>query len=141
MNYRFSSLVCTILAAAPIAKAQEQGAAIPVEEFDGTELQRELRDRQDKIKQLSAEEKEIMRAAREKAMADPEVKAAFARRDEAMKEFYATLRESMLKADPTVEPVLKKAAYLIQTNGRRQRRGGGLGETGQGSATPHQPQK
>jgi hypothetical protein len=57
---------------------------------------------------LSEEDRAKLRAAHEKAMADPAVQAARDRLRQARREFRELMRPAMLKADPTIEPILDK---------------------------------
>lgn len=86
---------------APFAFAQE---------VDGSDLRREVREREERINKLSIEEQLKLRAAQQKAAEDPAVKAALEKRNKAIEEFRAALRASMIKADPTVQPILDKVA-------------------------------
>lgn len=63
---------------------------------------------QDRFANLSADEREKLKAARQKAMQDPLVQAAQEKRRQADKEFRDTLHASMLKADPSIQPILDK---------------------------------
>jgi hypothetical protein len=94
------SVLGTVLVA-PISFAQE---------VDGSDLRREVRERNERINKLSIEEQLELRAAEKKAAEDPAVKAALEKRNKAIQEFRATLRASMIKADPAVEPILAKVA-------------------------------
>jgi hypothetical protein len=57
---------------------------------------------------LTIEEQLKLRAAQVKAAEDPEVLAALKKRDEAIAEFRMALRQTMIKADPKMEPILDK---------------------------------
>jgi hypothetical protein len=57
---------------------------------------------------LSEEDRAKLRAAHEKAMADPAVQAARDRLRQARREFRELMRPAMLKADPTIQPILDK---------------------------------
>ena len=57
---------------------------------------------------LSEEERAKLRAAHEKAMADPAVQAARDRLRQARREFREVMRPAMLKADPSIQPILDK---------------------------------
>ena len=63
---------------------------------------------QQRLANLSPEEREKLRAARQKAMQDPSVQAAHEKMRQARKDFMATMHSAMLKADPTIQPVLDK---------------------------------
>jgi hypothetical protein len=57
---------------------------------------------------LSEEDRAKLRAAHEKAMADPAVQAARDRLRQARREFRELMRPAMLKADPSIQPILDK---------------------------------
>ena len=57
---------------------------------------------------LSADERMKLRAANQKAMADPAVQAAKERAKQAMKDFRSLKRAALLRADPTLQPILDK---------------------------------
>ena len=57
---------------------------------------------------LSPDEREKMKAAEQKAMQDPTVQAAKEKMRQASKEFQDTMRAALLKADPSIQPILDK---------------------------------
>jgi membrane glycosyltransferase len=63
---------------------------------------------QQRLANLSPEEREKLKAARQKAMQDPSVQAAEEKMKEARTEFVTAMRAAMLKADPSIQPVLNK---------------------------------
>jgi len=63
---------------------------------------------QQRLANLSPEEREKLKAARQKAMQDPSVQAAHEKMREARREFVTAMRGGMLKADPTIQRVLDK---------------------------------
>jgi hypothetical protein len=79
-------------------------------ELDGSDVRRELREREERINKLTTEEQLKLRAAEQKAAEDPTVKAALEKRNNAVREFRAALRASMIKADPAVQPILDRVA-------------------------------
>ena len=83
-------------------------------ETDGSDLERELRQRDEKISKLSVEEQLKLRAAHVKAAEDPAVQAALAKRNEAVRELRETLRATVIKVDPAVAPILDKIAVGAQ---------------------------
>lgn len=87
-----------------------QLASVSAQEVDGSDLRRDVRERNERVNKLSTEEQLKLRAAEQKAANDPYVKAALEKRNKAIQEFRAALRASMIKADPTVEAVLEKVA-------------------------------
>lgn len=64
--------------------------------------------REQRLAMLTADERAKLKAAHRAAMQDPAVQAAKAQRDENRRAFRQTLRAAMLKADPSVGPVLDK---------------------------------
>ncbi len=61
-----------------------------------------------KFMALSPEEKQKVKAARKAAMQDPAVKAAEAERGTNKRAYHQAMRAAMIKADPSVEPILAK---------------------------------
>ncbi|MGI9086732.1 MAG: hypothetical protein ACR2HH_03160 [Chthoniobacterales bacterium] len=57
---------------------------------------------------LSPDERARLKAAHQKAMADPTVQAAKDRTKTSRKEFREMRRAAMLKADPSIQPILDK---------------------------------
>jgi uncharacterized protein YhaN len=57
---------------------------------------------------LNEEERSRLKAAHQKAMADPAVQAAREKLKQARREFREVMRPAMLKADPTIQPLLDK---------------------------------
>ena len=57
---------------------------------------------------LTTEEKMKLRAAHKAAMKDPTVQAAKAEKSTDKRAFRKAVREAMLKADPSVGPILEK---------------------------------
>lgn len=57
---------------------------------------------------LSEEERARLKAAHQKAMADPAVQAAREKLRQARREFREVLRPALLKADPSLQPILEK---------------------------------
>jgi hypothetical protein len=57
---------------------------------------------------LNEEERAKLKAAHQKAMADPAVQAARDRLRQARREFREILRPAMLQADPSIQPILEK---------------------------------
>jgi hypothetical protein len=96
-----SLVVLAVVQLAPFACAQE---------LDGSDLRRQVREREERVNKLSTEDQLKLRAAEQKAAEDPAVKAALEKRNQAIQEFRAALRAGMIKADPTVQPILEKVA-------------------------------
>jgi Spy/CpxP family protein refolding chaperone len=57
---------------------------------------------------LTEEERGRLRAAHQKAIADPAVQAAREKLRQARREFQEVLRPALLKADPSIQPILDK---------------------------------
>jgi hypothetical protein len=57
---------------------------------------------------LSEDERARLKAAHQKAMSDPAVHAARDRLRQARREFREVLRPALLKADPSIQPILEK---------------------------------
>jgi Spy/CpxP family protein refolding chaperone len=63
---------------------------------------------QQKLTNLTPQERDQLRAAHQKAMQDPAVRSAQMKMRQAHREYRDAMRASMLKADPTIQPVLNK---------------------------------
>lgn len=57
---------------------------------------------------LSPEERQKLQTARQTAMQDPSVQAARDKMRQAHKEFRDAMHAAMLKADPSIQPILNK---------------------------------
>ena len=57
---------------------------------------------------LTEEERAKLKAAHQKALEDPAVRAAQEKLRQARREFREVMRPALLKADPTVQPILEK---------------------------------
>ncbi len=62
-----------------------------------------------RLENLSPQDRQRLKAAHEKAMQDPSVQAAHEKMKEAHKEFRDAMRAAMLKADPSIQPILNKS--------------------------------
>lgn len=94
-----------------IALAAENEAQDPdtiLAGLDGSGLMKQLQERQQKIEQLSTDERIALDTVRKEAMEDPAVKTALAARNAAARELAATLQANMLKNDPTLAPIFAK---------------------------------
>jgi len=65
--------------------------------------------RRNQFSRLSLEEQSKLRSAHDMAMRDPALMQSRARYEQARKEFRDKLRDALLKADPSVQPILEKA--------------------------------
>jgi hypothetical protein len=79
--------------------------------------QRTVDFRRQRFSGLSMEEQTKLRSAHDTAMRDPALAATRQRYEQARREFRDKLRDALLKADPSVQPILEKV--------RRQRQKGG----------------
>ena len=61
-----------------------------------------------RLANLSEDERARLRAAYQKALQDPAVQAAREKLKQARREFRETMRPVLLKADPSIEPILEK---------------------------------
>ena len=88
---------------APLRAADE-----PV--LDGSDVEAQLSEREQKIQKLTTEEQLKLRAAQQKAAEDPLVLEALRKRNEAIAEFRMALRNSMIRTDPKMAEILDKLA-------------------------------
>ena len=63
---------------------------------------------QQRLANLSPQEREKLKTARQQAMQDSSVQAAHEKMRQARKEFVSSMRAAMLKADPSIQPILDK---------------------------------
>lgn len=91
------SILVLALQFAPVIRAQD-------DEGQGKRGRRS----EQRLANLSPEERQKFEAARQKAMQDPSVQAAHDKMRQAHKEFQEAMRAAMLKADPSIQPVLNK---------------------------------
>lgn len=63
---------------------------------------------QNRMANLSPDERQKLMSARQKAMQDPAVQTAEEKMKEARQAFMASMRAAMLKADPSIQSVLDK---------------------------------
>jgi hypothetical protein len=70
--------------------------------------QRTVDFRRQHLSGLSMEEQAKLRSAHDTAMRDPALAATRQRYEQARKEFRDKLRDALLKADPSVQPILEK---------------------------------
>ncbi len=80
------------------------------QELDGSDLRQEVRQRDERVSKLTLDEQLKLRAAQVKAAEDPTVKEALRKRNEAINQFRAAIQAAMIKADPSVAPILEKVA-------------------------------
>ena len=104
------ALLVPIGRAQPSPTASQSSTESLTKAIDGTDLDRQLIEREEKVGRLTIEEQLKLRAAQVKAADNPEIKAALEKRDKAIMEFRAALRAAALKADPTIAPILDKIA-------------------------------
>lgn len=92
--------ICTLAQLAPLAVAQGRQSTETTGRR-GAHLAQ-------KLAALSPAEREQLRTAHAKAMQDPALRAAHLKMRQAHREFRENMRASLLKADPTIQPVLNK---------------------------------
>ena len=78
--------------------------------------------RRGRFSRLSREEQARFRSAHDMAMRDPALAATRQRYEQARNEFRSKLREALLKADPSVQPILEKVRRHRHKDQRRQDR-------------------
>jgi Spy/CpxP family protein refolding chaperone len=61
-----------------------------------------------RLANLTEDERARLRAAHQKALQDPAVQAAREKLKQARREFREVLRPALLKADPSIQPILEK---------------------------------
>jgi hypothetical protein len=69
---------------------------------------KQFQERRARWANLTEEERSKLKAAHQKAMEDPAVRAAHDRLKQARREFREVMRPAMLRADPSVQPILDK---------------------------------
>ena len=106
-------LLLTAFLAAPLLRAQE---------LDGSDLRKEVLAREERVNKLPYNEQARLGAAQAKALQDPAVQDALKKRNEAMNQFQDAIQAAMLKADPSVAPILEKVARMSQAQQAQQRR-------------------
>jgi hypothetical protein len=62
----------------------------------------------ERLSNLSPQERQQLQAAQDKALNDPAVQAARQKMERARREFRDAMRTAILKADPSVQPILDK---------------------------------
>ena len=101
----FAQSVGTSPATTPSVSAPASTAGTGMEEEEENGGGGKLRK---KLALLTPEERQKLRAANKAAMQDPAVQAAKANRANDRRAFARARREAMLKADPSVAPILEK---------------------------------
>jgi len=102
MKAKFSFLLVPTLAAAL------QFAPTVLAQGPADKPFRQLQERRARWESLSEDERSKLKAAHQKAMEDPAVQAARDRLKQARREFRNVMRPALLKADPSVQPILEK---------------------------------
>ncbi|MEY2558029.1 MAG: hypothetical protein QOE34_1454 [Verrucomicrobiota bacterium] len=69
---------------------------------------KQFQERRARWANLNEEERSKLKAAHQKAMQDPAVQAARDRLKQARRDFRDVMRPAMLKADPSIQPILDK---------------------------------
>ena len=104
LNYLLPISLATVIALGPMLPQAR------AEDPDQTAVTKEFERREENLGKLSIEDQLIVRAAQQKALEDPEVKAALVKRDQANVEFREKLRAAMIAADRKAQPILEKIA-------------------------------
>src|SRR5437660_1153453 len=78
--------------------------------------------RRGRFSRLSMDEQARFRSAHDMAMRDPALAATRQRYEQARNEYRNKLREALLKADPSVQPILEKVRRHRHKDQRRQDR-------------------
>jgi hypothetical protein len=91
------SILAAAIQLAPIAVGQ-----------DSDQPGKGWRNHQGHFANLSPEERQKVEAAHQKAMQDPAVQAAQEKMRQTRKDFEETMHSAMLKADPSIQPILDK---------------------------------
>jgi hypothetical protein len=99
LSFLLLPAVAAALQFAPVALAQSP-ADKPARQF---QVERRAR-----WASLNEDERSRLKAAHQKAMSDPAVRAARDRLKQARREFREVLRPALLKADPSIQPILEK---------------------------------
>ncbi|MEP6822717.1 MAG: hypothetical protein ABI946_10255 [Chthoniobacterales bacterium] len=102
------SLIITLFATSQITRAQDitGGGADP----QAPAVDQPASGSTAQVNKLTLDEQLKLRAAQRKAAEDPEVRAALAKRDQAIETFRKALHDAMVKADPNLESTLQKIA-------------------------------
>jgi len=77
-------------------------------------------ERRARFANLTEDERARLRAAHQKAMQDPALQAAREKLKQARREFRELLRPALLKADPSIQPILDKLRADRPDKGDRQ---------------------
>ncbi|HVF71834.1 MAG TPA: hypothetical protein VM940_09515 [Chthoniobacterales bacterium] len=96
--YRLTLVLTALLTVSPLALAQPPDR--PDRPFRN--------ERRARWANLSEDERSRLRAAHHKAMEDPAVQAARERLRQARREFREIMRPALLRADPSIQPILDK---------------------------------
>ena len=98
-----------LLAQAPAAPASTPSVSVPAATSEATPAEgKHHGEKKGWMADLTPEEKQKLKAAHQKAMQDPAVKSAEATKETDKKGFHKAVREAMLRADPSIQPILEK---------------------------------
>ncbi|HEX3818023.1 MAG TPA: hypothetical protein VHW03_07035 [Chthoniobacterales bacterium] len=106
-------LLLTAFLAGPLLRAQD---------LDGSDLNKEVLAREERVNKLPYDEQARLGTAQAKALQDPAVQDALRKRNEAMNQFQDAVQAAMLKADPSITPILQKVARMSQAQRAPRRR-------------------
>lgn len=79
--------------------------------------------RREFMQSLKPEERQRLRAARQAALQDPQVRAALERRQAEQRAFQQTMKEAVKRADPSVAPLIDRLEKAIQDRRAQQFQG------------------
>jgi biopolymer transport protein ExbB/TolQ len=106
-------LILSLCVALVVFASQSSLRAADEPVLDGSDVEAELNEREQKIQKLTVEEQLKLRAAQQKAAEDPLVLEALKKRNEAIVEFRMALRNSMIREDPKMAEILDKLAVGV----------------------------
>ena len=91
-----------------IALAVALGVSAYAQQPQEKAVRRQQAERSSRLAELDAEERSRLRAAHEKALQDQQVRAAHERLQQARRDFRDLMGPALLRADPSVQPLLEK---------------------------------
>lgn len=90
------------------AAALSMAAVVAAQQPQEKSVRRFQEQRSARLAALNADEQNRLRAAHEKALLDQQVRAARERLQQARREFRDVMGPAMLRADPSVQPIIEK---------------------------------
>ncbi len=107
-GWYFQAMKIKSLVMMSILGAALQLAPVALGEDSEEPRKRWRHDHEGRFANLSPEERQKLEAAHQKAMQDPAVQAAHEKMRQARRDFEDTMHAAMLKADPSIQPILDK---------------------------------